>query len=598
MSGNTRRLRVNSLLFRLIISYILSTLLVFIATLTIVLWEMNNRYINSFSRSTAQIIEKSNYELRVTGDAIIKLISTLRSSRTLRDYIKDQDKTTAQSSYITYSLVNTVESLLPNGQGSKLNVLVAGTNNVMYSTVGTTPAIPLKNLFESEFTSSAKNDTSTIHYEFFPKGFTVSTTGQSVFVASAAVMQADGVEPIAFIYVIITQEQLRDYYRELSTDDNTIILLNESGTIISSLKDGNIGQIESRLLYDATNSQTDSKPFFRTVVNGRNVVGVSRSVKYWGLQIVGIIDSLRSPELGNTARFVLLSSTLVAGIIVIIILIIFNKTMRPLKSLASHMSRIRSGNFNEPLPAASQWEIRELTSAYNYMLDDIRNYVEQLKEAEGLKRNAEIRALQAQINPHFIYNTLASVKWLIWSCEDKKALMAIDSFTNLMKSTIGNKSEMISVRDEIENLKNYVVLQQIRFGEQIKVVFSISDNCLDAMIPKMIIQPFIENAFFHAYPDEEKGIISLFISRLEQTLVVEIIDYGVGIDNGEYERKINSADIKKDQYNGIGIANVDERVRLLFGNEYNVTVTSESGKGTNIRITLPFIEKDMPYQSK
>lgn len=589
MAGKMRKQRKNSLLFRLIISYILSTLLVFMLTLSIVLWEMNSRYINSFSRSTAQLIEKSNYDLRVTGDTIIKLISTLRSSRTLHDYINDREKTTAQSSYIIYNLVNTVDTLIPGSLSNKMSVLVAGTNGVLFSTVGSTPIIPLSTLFDSEFTYYAKNDTSSIHYRFHPKGFTPSSAAQSVFVASAAVMPNEGVEPIAFIYVIITQEQLRDYYRELSTDDNSILLLDESGTIVSSLQDDKIGNAESQLLQDSANPETEIQPYFNTVVNGRKVVGVSRNVEYWGMKIVGIYDSSRSTELGNAMRFILFSSAIVAAIIVVIISIIFNKTMRPLKLLASHMSRLKSGNFNEPLPTGGQWEIRELTSAYNYMLDDIRNYVEQLKEVEEHKRNAEIRALQTQINPHFIYNTLASVKWLIWSGENKKALLAIESFTNLMKSTVGDKAEIISVRDEIENLRNYVVLQQIRFGEQIVVDFNINENCMDAMIPKMIIQPFIENSFFYAYPDEQKGTISLFINRMEQKLITEIIDYGVGISDGGYEMKRDSANSKKDQFHGIGIANVNERVQLLFGNEYNVTVTSVSGKGTNVRIVLPFI---------
>lgn len=152
------------------------------------------------------------------------------------------------------------------------------------------------------------------------------------------------------------------------------------------------------------------------------------------------------------------------------------------------------------------------------------------------KRKAEIHALQMQINPHFIYNTLASIKWLMWQGSTEKSIQTIDAFISLLRNTISNKNEMITIQKEIENLNNYVLINHIRYGDNINVNFFVMPNCENYVIPKLILQPFIENAFFHGFNERNNGSIHVFVNEQNQNLICEIIDNGVGMTDEEVKK--------------------------------------------------------------
>ena len=118
-----------------------------------------------------------------------------------------------------------------------------------------------------------------------------------------------------------------------------------------------------------------------------------------------------------------------------------------------------------------------------------------------------------QINPHYIFNTLSSIKWLIWQGNNDKSISALDSFINLLRNTISKTDEFITIEDEIENIKNYVFINNIRYGDRIKVEYFIMPDCNDYLVPKLILQPFIENSFFHGFPSDEEGKIQVFIKE-------------------------------------------------------------------------------------
>lgn len=142
------------------------------------------------------------------------------------------------------------------------------------------------------------------------------------------------------------------------------------------------------------------------------------------------------------------------------------------------------------------------------MLDELNEYVEKLVETQKEQRNAELAALQHQINPHFLYNTLASVNFLVQQGSQEKAVQTIHALISMLQNALSNVSESITVTQELENLKSYVFINHVRYGERIRVNFFVSPDCMDCHLPKLIIQPFIENAFFHAFT-RKSGDISI-----------------------------------------------------------------------------------------
>ena len=195
-------------------------------------------------------------------------------------------------------------------------------------------------------------------------------------------------------------------------------------------------------------------------------------------------------------------------------------------------------------------------------------------------------ALQHQINPHFLYNTLASIKFMIQQGKKEKATDMIHALISLLQNALSNVDQTITVEQEIKDLKNYVLINQARYGEGIKVNFFISPDCLDYQLPKLILQPFIENAFFHAFNIQKEGFVQILVSEKGGNLLCEIVDNGDGMEiKGDHTKE----DIKEKRhlFSGIGIRNVHERIQMLYGEEFGVEITSEIGNGTKVKVELP-----------
>lgn len=192
-----------------------------------------------------------------------------------------------------------------------------------------------------------------------------------------------------------------------------------------------------------------------------------------------------------------------------------------------------------------------------------------------------------QINPHFLYNTLSTIKYLARSEKINEVDKTIDALISILRNTIGTTEEMATIKSEIENLKQYVYINKLRFGSATNVTFNVTEECNDILIPKLIIQPFIENAFFHAFTGKSQGEINIFINRNGNFIIIEIIDNGIGMEVTDIN-KIKRKKLK----GGIGIKNVDERIKLIYGEEFGVKIVSEKDYGTIISIKIPIDKKE------
>ena len=216
------------------------------------------------------------------------------------------------------------------------------------------------------------------------------------------------------------------------------------------------------------------------------------------------------------------------------------------------------------------------------MIEKIDYYVKNLISEEEERRKAELNALQMQINPHFLYNTLSTIKYLARGEKINEVENTIDALISILRNTIGTTEEMATIESEIENLKQYVYINKLRFGGETNVTFKVDESCRNLLIPKLIIQPFIENAFFHAFTGNSRGEINVFINKCGNFVLVEIMDNGIGMEVTDIN-KLKKKKIK----GGIGIKNVDERIKLIYGEEFGVKIDSELGYGTIISIKIP-----------
>lgn len=280
--------------------------------------------------------------------------------------------------------------------------------------------------------------------------------------------------------------------------------------------------------------------------------------------------------------------------IVVVLSMIFvywfsRRITHPLNKLVKTMKTSRGNDLKlHPLQESGNYETNVLTKSYNMMIKEIDQYTEQLVYEQQERRKADLNALQMQINPHFLYNTLSSIKYLAKMHRTEEVDQTIDSLISMLQSTLGSTEDVVTVTTEIQTLKHYVFINQIRYGNQIKVHYEIGEDCHDLMVPKLIIQPFVENAFFHAFPGSVAGNIHIFITTGQNQLCIEIMDDGIGMTNNQKHAK----EKKRYHLSGIGIQNVHGRIQLLYGQEYGVNIESEEGYGTSVKINLPIVHKE------
>lgn len=271
---------------------------------------------------------------------------------------------------------------------------------------------------------------------------------------------------------------------------------------------------------------------------------------------------------------------------------VFNKRVR---ILTESMSYVQKGDFSHRIPIKSQDEIGLLSEAFNDMCEKLNDYIAKVYHSEIKLKNAEVNALQTQINPHFLYNTLESIKAEALVNNDVTTAQMISQLGNLFRWSSKIDDKIVSLEDELDYINTYLELQQFRFHNNLKVDILVADDLLDYGVPKLILQPIIENTIKHGLRlGEQPGFIK--ISAEENTdhrLEILINDNGKGMTEErltKIHKKLKKV-ISQEDFGSIGMQNVHQRLRLMFGAEFGLTISSREGQGTTVKLILPAMFK-------
>ena len=272
---------------------------------------------------------------------------------------------------------------------------------------------------------------------------------------------------------------------------------------------------------------------------------------------------------------------------------IFSKLFsKPANDLAKAMQKFENDTDKfvfEPVEGTA--EITSLTESFEHMVLQIQELVEKVRQEEISLRKTELKALQAQINPHFLYNTLDAIAWMCEEERHKDAVEMVNALARLFRISISRGHELISIEKEIEHAKSYLKIQNFRYKNQFTYDFKVDDTCLSYLCNKITLQPIIENAIYHGIDRMvDEGKIEIRIFTEHEKIVFEVEDNGVGMTEEQCQEIL-----KKDAGDkaGIGIKNVNDRIKIYFGEEYGITIRSELDEGTCVTITMPKItEKD------
>jgi two-component system sensor histidine kinase YesM len=220
------------------------------------------------------------------------------------------------------------------------------------------------------------------------------------------------------------------------------------------------------------------------------------------------------------------------------------------------------------------------------MIGEMQILIEKLVKEEQEKKEVELEALHAQINPHFLYNTLNTIKWMAKIQGNTSVSKSITALTKLLRISTNLGRDMITLREEIDYVENYVVIQKLRFNKAINITQNIEEECLNLSVPKLILQPIVENSIIYGLADERQEINIIISSFIENNqLIIEIRDDGPGIE-ASVIKTILSGSTDKNKFSKVGINNVNHRIRLYCGNEFGINIETELGVGTLVRVKL------------
>jgi two-component system, sensor histidine kinase YesM len=368
-------------------------------------------------------------------------------------------------------------------------------------------------------------------------------------------------------------------------------ILNESGEAVYLNGDaGNVAvqDIDMKELSEILEQYPENS--FRIRLGGTKYLITKERMDSTGWYLINILPySWLLSDLWKISMVIVLA---VAGTLVVTLLSldrILTNVIQPLKKLERHMARVTIENMNEQVNITTDDEIGHLAGNFNSMLERIENLKEQVVEEQEDKRRYELQALQAQINPHFLYNTLDSIIWMA-ETQDSNIVAMTEALAKLFRISLNKGNEEILLKKEIEHVKNYLIIQSMRYADKFTFEICVEPEVEKCRIIKLILQPIVENCIYHGIKKKRgSGHIRIRAFREECNLIIKVEDDGCGISQ-EMCRKMLSYEVEPENISGsgIGVKNVNERIQLRFGKEYGLSYQSEEGKGTTVTYLLHY----------
>jgi len=383
------------------------------------------------------------------------------------------------------------------------------------------------------------------------------------------------------------QEILSHTYREPA--ESTYLYTYEGDRIVYAGRNYNNQIIESKKLY------LNEKGTYTHTINGNNYYVIVETIDDVNLKIISVIttDMLIS-DTRKVFDLIIILCIISMPIYIIIANMIYSEIISPFNLLVSKMKDIEKGELNTSIDIIRKNEIGYLYNSFNSMAKRLKYLVECVYEEEIARKNAEIAALQSQINPHFLYNTLETINWKAQLSGEQDIAEMVQALSKLMDANMNRNGEKFStIEQEIQYMDSYLFLIQKRFGKKIEYDKIIDQNILKEKLPKLIIQPIVENAIKHGIEPVGRGKILIGISEKDEKLIIEVEDNGAGIEVPKLKSiNVELSDNKyiaeeQDNSKSIGLKNVYRRLLLIYGKEAEISILSTYTKGTKVTLKVP-----------
>ena len=323
---------------------------------------------------------------------------------------------------------------------------------------------------------------------------------------------------------------------------------------------------------------------------------------YTGWRTVGVFSMDEVMSSVNTIVYILFTCVIISLVLVVIVSFKFSRTLtNPIFKLKRLMKQAESGDLTVRFNFQHNDEIGELGQSFNHMIARIDQLIQMVYVEQENKRTAEMKSLQEQIKPHFLYNTLDTISWMARDYDAEDIVRLVDALTNMFRIGLSHGKDIITVKEEITHVSNYLYIQKIRYKDKLNYVINVDESLYAIEVPKLILQPLVENAIYHGVKAKRGGgTITITGVPEGENLVFTVQDDGAGMLQEKVEelnRRMSERSVL-DEKKSFGLFYIRERIQLCYGKGYGVHVESTLGEGTRVTITLPLYQKPKKFDEE
>lgn len=412
---------------------------------------------------------------------------------------------------------------------------------------------------------------------------------KNYFTLSRKIINYNTLNELGYLMIDLEEVILEQAYMSLKDNEREeIFICDNQGTIISHPDKKKIGSTIKFKPYADSILRNETLNGYLQYTEEVDKVAIFATIECNGWRLIETIPTdYLYEEINNIQRKFTVGGILY-GLAIIMFMIVFSiRYTEPMMKMMNVIKKVEQGDLTVRTEVSSNDEVGQLGESLNNMIGEMNNLIDKLVKEEQEKKEVELEALHAQINPHFLYNTLNTIKWMAKIQGNKSVSRAIVALVKLLRVSTNLGTDMIPFKEEIDYVNNYIVIQKLKYNEGINMTYDIDEICMDVMMPKLILQPIVENAIIYGINEKHKDInIVICAYHKDHQMFVEITDDGPGIE-GDIVEEILQSKTDKNKFSKVGLNNINQRIRLYYGNEYGLRIKTKIGEGTKVIINIP-----------
>lgn len=572
-------------------SFILLLVLFFIVINLIYSLGFSSLLEKRISEYTANNLYQANIRIEEKLTSIQYLTDMFSSDASIQQVLKkDAAQKTPAEQYDDFMAIEAIYDAFVYYNKDGISVLMIGKNGDVYR-LGNAFDIDIRNYQESQWYANAERLQGAISWNGIRKASYTNYGQEEYFLSlSRSIIDFHTGEPLGVVLVEINENSLFDILQQVNmTSDSDAFIIDSGGNIISHSDKRKMSQYYENQTLITGDFPAQTGHYIQTV-DGENTL-----IVYFTSSLTGwkFIHSIPMKALVSQMSFIQRFNFIVLAIAClttsIISFFISRSIVKPLVHFKKVVESINNENLNVKIDISSEDEVGFLAAAFNKMIDRIGQLLKQVRTEETEKREAEIKFLQNQINPHFIYNTLESIRMVCEINRYDKASKMLFLMGRLLRYGLSRKDSLVPIKEEIQHIQDYISLMEYCYTDKFTVKYQIENAVLYTQIPKLTLQPIVENSIFHGLSCVEyEGLIQINAFQDGAAAVVEIIDNGEGFAVvPDLDKVPEKASRSSQNSSGIGLYNINQRIKLYFGQEYGLRIESCPGECAKVVVTLP-----------